>query len=1228
MSSQFVSDIVKAALYAESAALVKAASTGSDQTQALKAFVAGLNARGVYLAEVSKAGTLKPDNKLSVQADAAQRIWDPEGPYHADVSAKNKPAGCGAQVERAKKGANLTQLAATEKLIPVPNSFAGVPESACSKLCECRITENGCIDPSLCTVRHSLAALPNLTRWTFATAGIITGGCNQLCWSGWAHPAVMALLDRFPTCGEIKRLLGRTHKKLLHTGERILLHLTRTYPDGTKLYHFEYLDLTRRSDPRAIRISDALAKIRDTDRIGGSVSEDQNPSSSKSLPMPTSFRPTPAVEALGGLSIVPTFLCALQKSTNFDSFWSPDTFPTDATDISTLWRVNPDQRDLNVVRSSEFAYHYPEELANPRIGERFSDELISRWAYRGETNQTRRPFCVPASYTRSFRANPPIRVALPDFAPITDYLNGALDYETLKAADNAASFSRALGARANRLQQGWESEIAGRWARVRDHAKSGAQTRQYLEFSYRLISRYIGAMAAHDLNASVPGTTVHVANSATLTQITYINAATPIPPPGAPGAPPVIVNGEHDYWDYAAQTALLQGTAQFLDVEGLSRAEIAQALAAIVPTTHENVPFVRNQNPAAQGVARNERLEWLLHIWRNIYPNGVCNVFLHFGNEPLPDQATRNWIQAHANDAPDASIISTVMRHFGSRHDLSSHFEDAIQTALYRTVGYKSADARGADPDKIDNSILDADGHSRLYVPRNNTRWGYFDVFYQPVALSSVVERFLSYSPREIVNIGTILPFCKAIALNWASKALTLLGDEWGMPVAGGNQYLRNHWDKLARHYYQSTVTLWSTIHANALAHQYGFAQPPICRAMEQGEVTDWWLSFQAPYLANHYMELWAAKTMPMFQVLPYYDPDGETSHVQWPGDTPRPVQNWLAFNTARTLKAAREYDPIPGFSWLGDGGPEYNLQFYTAQGNDGQWAKEGGAHKEQLMHGPGETMDQPPVTPTPVPVQQHQYMGPLNNPWADFLLPGSLRSYQTHNRRIRNWSIRQIRETPLTAREAHRWWSAANELPHQSLMVNYLHPFRERRAIEALSDYSVVLWEQDNMFAGLTFSNLFQEINKGDARFDTIRPQQSMFQLSSYAKPRTSEFFNPTRISSSQRYGRINSRRVNKQAGGAYETPATHLKFGSISDEVKERVAAIARGDQAGAITYTTKYPHTTDELPTLEDGVVEYDAHAISALPAERPDPATLAKLARIQNYKQSRMLSSSKC
>jgi hypothetical protein len=1215
---QFLSDKVKRALLSASAQLAKAAKNGEDQIASLQQFVADLNASQVYLAEVTKAGTLKPDNKLSVQADAAQSSWDPEGPY-IDRGTMG-PLGCGAQVARARYGVNLTQLAASENSFTVPESFLQYPDYS-SEGCECRITEQGCIDPSLCLTIHGKAPLPTLTRWTFSSAIIIKGGCYLLAWSGWAHPAVMSLLHRYPKNRRIKDLIKKTNARNLHLNEKVLVHVTKTYDDGTKLYHLEYLDKNRRKTTSgAVSIKVALDMIGDDDRVGGYDEEGETSSAGgKSFPVPTSFKPTPPVEALGGLSIVPTFLPALQRSSKFDQFWTPTTFPTDATDITTLWQTNANNTDINVHRRSEYTYHYPEELANPLIGERFTDQLMARWAYRairGGANM--RPYTIPTQYTRSFRARPPIRVALPEFTAITDLLNGAIDYDTLKTADNVGSFSRALGARANRLQQGWEAEIVARWLRVRDFAKSGAQSRQFFEFAYRMVTRYIGAQAVNDLNASVPNCSFAVADSATQIELVYINAATPLPAPGAPGAPPApVANGEQPMWEYPSLQSLMTGRAQFLDVEGLSREEIAQALACLVPTTFANVPSI-SQEYVDDHDADQQR-HWALHILRNTFPNGVVTVYLHFGNNPLPDGVTQNWIQAHANDVPDHAIISTLIRHFASRHDLNSVLEDAIQTALYRTVGYKNIDARGSDPAKADNTIIDADGNQDLFLPKNNTRWGYFDVFYQPVALSPLVESLLAFAPREIVNIGSLLPTFKAVSLNWTSKALTMLGDEWAIPAAGGNQYLRNHWDKLVRHFYSSTVTLWSTLHANTLAFQFGFTQPPICRSTENGAVYDWWASYQAPYLVNHYLELWGMETMPMFQALPYYDAESHTSCVQWPSDTPRPVQNWLAFDQSRQVKVAREHDPIPGYSWLGDGGAEYNLQFYIAQGNDGQWVKDGGLHKGQISWWPGERIDQPPAAPVPIPVATHQYMGAVNTPFADFLLPGSVRSYDTDRLRIRNWAVQQQRDRPLTGRESHRWWEAANQLPHRSLMVNYIHPFRERREIDAIADYSVVFWEQDNAFAGLTYSNLFTEISKGDARFDTIRPQQTMFALHADSKPRESEFYNPMRVSSSRAIkpnGKLASH--GSRSLEAKENPnCTPLSLRKVGSEIKARIAALARGhSDVGTISYETKYPHQKADLPPMEHSVVEYDESAIRALPDEPIDKATMLKLAAIDN------------
>jgi hypothetical protein len=82
--------------------------------------------------------------------------------------------------------------------------------------CKCRISENGCIDPSECQIEHKLFRIPILNRWCDQSTCRIRGGGELLLWSGWARPAAMKLLGRHPTVEQTRNLVRNSHPRTLH----------------------------------------------------------------------------------------------------------------------------------------------------------------------------------------------------------------------------------------------------------------------------------------------------------------------------------------------------------------------------------------------------------------------------------------------------------------------------------------------------------------------------------------------------------------------------------------------------------------------------------------------------------------------------------------------------------------------------------------------------------------------------------------------------------------------------------------------------------------------------------------------------------------------------------------------------------------------------------------------------------------------------------------------------
>jgi hypothetical protein len=1085
--------------------------------------------------------------------------------------AKNSgiPRGCVAQVNRAKEGVDLTALEEKERpFLTPPPSFQGIPTSTAGLNCRCQIAENGLIDPSNCPGGHLIAPIPTLTRWYGDTIDRVHGACYLHGWSGWAAPSVMALLGRRPVVQAVHDLFMRSHKGVKHTFQ-YEVNLAYTAQCGTEVYHITRVYKKTPTSMHFIKLINSLPK---NARIGESSLPDATGQTEK-VKATMSFAAEP-IEALGGVRQVPTSMIVPRVAEGMGRTWEPRTWVHHMLNDRTVWNLDRTTLELRHIRGSSFVYHYPKDLANPQLPNTFDVELESRWFHPLPVTAAN---VVATDYSRSFDTEVIDRSVLDNFSAIGELIDGSLSNDTLKEADNVGAFSRAMGSRAQRLVPGWEAGLLARWQRFRDAATRSKATRNYREFAYRVVTRYLLTQVVADMMLRIPRYERVVNNTTTNVQIIHINAESIIPPPPAPGAPPPLpIWGEEQLWTPQIQQALADGRAQFIDGESYSREEIAQIIGCLAPSTHDNVPHLRTEE-GVQLDPGQQRYQ-LPNIVRHIFPNRVETIFVHHGNSPIPNAADQAWIQAHAFDFPDASALTLVMRAYSQRHGLGQTFTDAFDMAIYRTVGFKFEDALGTDQAKQNNRIIDANGSDQLFLPGNNTWHSYWDVFYAPVPAGPTLESFLAMTAQVTVHAGSLCCHARAVSLAWASKAATNVGNVWGAPQVNPNQFIRNYRDKWNRMYYNE-INIWSALFANAQATQFGFAPSSNTRRSEECRVIDWWSGYMPPTLRNHYLELWMMQVIPTFQVLPYFSQGAATSHVEWAKGTPDQVDSEISFAHEQRVKLAREFDPFPGHAWLGDGGAEYNAQFYVAQGNDGQFAYQGGHHKTSLFQWEGTYARSFPAAPAPGALR---LIAPRGSHFSDFLLPGSLQSYRHQTDRILNWGVSATRGRPLTALESRRWWRASKGEAHNSLMVNYISPIAEHYEIDSLADYSVTVWESSSGFAYMTFSNITNDLHKSS--FDpvnTIRTQK-LFELNFDSAPRPHEQYHPTRITKAKPKADVADR----------PTPER------INNALQARVA------ESGRIDYKSKYPLTTDELPDLT--AIDTDVHEGKMHWSHSPDQA----------------------
>jgi hypothetical protein len=917
-------------------------------------------------------------------------------------------------------------------------------------------------------------------------------------------------------------------------------------------------------------------------------------------PKPTAELATPAIPALGGVRGVPTQLSTSSKSSNLDQRWHPRHYPRQQIDQVVAFSLQGD--NLFTKRESSFRRHLPTEVANPRLPHVFTAELKSLVGSRVTTSSPATSYAVPTSYTRSWASQPITdRQLKPDKAALSQVLFGA-DYSktSFSAAEQAISVNRFFDTRGAKIIPRWEGDQWNRWSGITSLFGVGQANRNYFSIAYRLLARYYFASVAHSREEFTPG----VQREDTDVLLTGISTELPVLVPPVPGQPPqVIPNPEAALFTQAAYEGLARGTKQFVDAEGLSHSELQELLAAIVPQEADHLPLLAMpggyQGPLEIKASRvPNALEWyFLGPTRYTHPNKVDEVFIHFGNNPVPDLAA---LGAHVFKVPSRSDILSVLRYLAVRHGAGPEIELAIEALLTRIVMYRAdAGPLGTKASASNHTFINADGHYELHLPRAATASAYFDCFFTPEPLPPSIAEFASFDTNMLVNTGVLVAQARATSLNWAATAYSMVGRQW--EHVGGNetnQYVRNHIDVWLRKYAHDILNLWTSQHNNAMALQFGWCISPEVRCTEANVVVPWWKEFQAPYLANPYLELWQANMLPSHQLLPYYDPTTPAT-PSWPSNSPRPVTDSVSFKSNPHAAIARDFPPEVGRTWMTDGGVLANAQFYASTGVAGGFRYEGHANdafklvrwrNRLTSQFPQATADQNPV-----------WMGDINTPFADYLLPGSLPTVNLSTNTAFSHGV-ALKDKVSRADKNHigrLWYDSVRQVPHACATIEYISPFPDRREYDSLQDYSIVVWEKDNVFSGMSLIPVdFSPVDLGK-----FQPPAGLT-LPGFTPPSavdTSDVVHNPRVARSTRQPRAKANNV-LQTVKAFQA-AAHQQQQTRDDD----------HGITGTIQHTSKYPVEYSQIPRdLESYTPMVREGHVSIAPADCSQ-ASLAALKR---------------
>lgn len=132
---------------------------------------------------------------------------------------------CSAQLARARRMSQTEHdVLSTDNALISAVGLQKMVRSVLDPPCGCAISENGCVDVSLCTQYHTHIPVPVISRWCDQTTALLVNCGALVFWSGWARPSVLSIIGRAPTVAQTRSMLQRSYKATSHIKYKFVVH--------------------------------------------------------------------------------------------------------------------------------------------------------------------------------------------------------------------------------------------------------------------------------------------------------------------------------------------------------------------------------------------------------------------------------------------------------------------------------------------------------------------------------------------------------------------------------------------------------------------------------------------------------------------------------------------------------------------------------------------------------------------------------------------------------------------------------------------------------------------------------------------------------------------------------------------------------------------------------------------------------------------------------------------
>lgn len=425
--------------------------------------------------------------------------------------------------------------------------------------------------------------------------------------------------------------------------------------------------------------------------------------------------------------------------------------------------------------------------------------------------------------------------------------------------------------------------------------------------------------------------------------------------------------------------------------------------------------------------------------------------------------------------------IRAFIRLFAQANNCTADAEYAFELATILACGtrtgtsstyYRTATGNGrtgtAVPHRTFNGFF---MKSRFTVPRDLTGMSFFNSFMQPTEIqTSYIVDLTTLEPAEFAKYVGFTN--AAIQFGWscAFKACTANGYALAeLHTAGTRPAFAYHMASIARQRDHRTLTILQRAFRNAMRLTFGWTLSreivllhsladdnigPLSR-----HVSSYCMNYEVPLGQIPYAVAQYWVTAPDWALLPFTG-----GVVKWPADKALPVRT--AQQPLNSVRLGRTMAHLGSDFWVGDGGAEYSAQYYVASnGNDDDvHVADGSANVTTALSWVRPNQYQLPAAPSNVGIRRYAA------PFADYMRAGSLTAYNATARYPNAFGMR------LAAGATSRQWlhlamGTPNVAPRLALYSKYYTTTEMIRP-----DYALYVLEDDEGPVGVALQPISRD--------------------------------------------------------------------------------------------------------------------------------------------------------